>query len=230
MTLYTTLALLREHRACGQDKSDGRYQILVRSLPAGHGDDDLIDLLHILGSNGVDDCLWSLRAVIPDQATDRDRIARHIACDFAEAVLWGYEKQYLGDTRVRDCIAVARRYTEGRADRAELNAAWSAWCIGDRTEVARLLTQINGIGKRRNVGFGEVCRWVVEPAEFTMPEMLVREGCLTRSIPVGAEGLIEPERTLLSHHTELVAWTPPYWLSGLLRPGWRVGNTVAYHT
>ena len=52
-----------------------------------------------------------------------ERTSRLAACDFAESVLHVYEDKYPGDTRPRDCIAVARRYADGLATREELNTA-----------------------------------------------------------------------------------------------------------
>ena len=52
-----------------------------------------------------------------------ERTSRLAACDFAESVLHVYEDKYPGDTRPRDCIAVARRHADGLATREELNTA-----------------------------------------------------------------------------------------------------------
>ena len=81
--LETTLAQLRKEGACTSG-----YNKLVRSLQGNpftetdKGRDTYIrfahklpiNLLSILDSNGVDDCLWALRAV---NHPERDRIARH---------------------------------------------------------------------------------------------------------------------------------------------------------
>ena len=72
--LETTLNRLREHSPCATG-----YATLLASLGGPSVDHDApINLLHILGSNGVDDCLWALRATIQDCT----RVARLMACDF----------------------------------------------------------------------------------------------------------------------------------------------------
>ena len=128
-----TLAQLREEAACVSG-----YNKLVCSLmgePSDEGREtyiryahkEPINLLHILESNGVDDCLWALRAVVHPE---RDRISRHIACDCAAAVLHVYEKQVPNDKRPRTAIDVARRFADGEATQKELaaarDAAWAA--------------------------------------------------------------------------------------------------------
>jgi hypothetical protein len=55
-----------------------------------------------------------------------DRVARLFACDCAERVLGIFEREYPGDNRPRECIAVARRYALGLASDTELAAAWVA--------------------------------------------------------------------------------------------------------
>ena len=50
-------------------------------------------------------------------------IDRLLACDIAEDVLPDFERLCPGDTRLRDCIATARRYVAGEATDAELRAA-----------------------------------------------------------------------------------------------------------
>jgi hypothetical protein len=55
-----------------------------------------------------------------------ERNLRLFAADCAEDVLPLFEVAYPNDNRVRDCIAVARRFAEGQATRQELAAARSA--------------------------------------------------------------------------------------------------------
>jgi hypothetical protein len=55
-----------------------------------------------------------------------DRTARLFACDCAERVLPLYERDYPGDQRPRQAIAVARCYANGQATDNELAAAWDA--------------------------------------------------------------------------------------------------------
>ena len=84
---------------------------------------DPINLLTILESNGVNDCLWALRAVVhPDLA----RIVRYIACDSAEFCLHNFESRYPEDMRVRNCINTARKFADGIATEEDRHAARSA--------------------------------------------------------------------------------------------------------
>lgn len=119
--LATTLRLLRENNVCRD-----RYLHLRRALGKHYGDDRPISLLRVLRSNGLDDALWALRAVPPEQAVLRDKIARLLACDYAARVLHMRERAYPDDTRPRDCIVVARRFAVGRATAEELEAVWAA--------------------------------------------------------------------------------------------------------
>jgi hypothetical protein len=54
------------------------------------------------------------------------RTARLLTCDFAEHVLPIFEEQHPNDKRPREAIAVARRFANGEATRAELAAARAA--------------------------------------------------------------------------------------------------------
>ena len=69
-------------------------------------------------------------------ATTDARMLRLFACDAAQDVLWIFEKERPNDTRVRDCIEVARRYAIGEATEKERAAAGdaagdAAWAAGD---------------------------------------------------------------------------------------------------
>mgnify|MGYP001597171842 CR=1 FL=1 len=52
-----------------------------------------------------------------------DRLARHFACDCAERVM---RATGWADARSWDAVRVARRYANGHATEAELDAAWAA--------------------------------------------------------------------------------------------------------
>lgn len=120
VNLTTTFAQLKAAGACEEG-----YKKLAKSLGGikKYGNKTPISLIQILNSNGVDDCLWSLRVV---EHPERDKIARFIACDCAEAVLYIYEKYNQTDKRPHEAIKASRSYAEGLVSIDELNAAWSA--------------------------------------------------------------------------------------------------------
>jgi len=100
--MKTTLNKIRSHYPC----ADG-WEKLLNSLGKTKADDEPLDLLVILVSNGLDDALWCLRAV---EGHD-DRI-RQLACDFALEVadLWDMPalvREYL-TTRNESIRAAAR--------------------------------------------------------------------------------------------------------------------------
>ena len=114
MILETTLNRLRAHNPCVSG-----YATLLASLGGPSYDPDApINLLHILASNGVEDCLWALRATIQDS----EQVARLMASDFAELALPIFERARPTDARPRNTIAVARRYARGEATEEELSA------------------------------------------------------------------------------------------------------------
>ena len=122
--LHTTFALLRQHGAC----TDG-YKKLAKALGGvkAYGQDKPIPLTAVLDSNGLDDTLWCLRAVLPEEKAERDKQARLLACDYAERAL-NRERE---DGREPgpsswDAIRVARAFALGQATNAELAAAWEA--------------------------------------------------------------------------------------------------------
>ena len=126
---HTTLNLLKINGAFGCDKS---YDKLRTYLGKGWEKNTPIPLTTVLDSNGLDDALWCLRAVMPEEETRRDRDARHLACEYAEgengSVLALYEAECPGDLRVRHCIETARRFALGQATREELAVARAdAW-------------------------------------------------------------------------------------------------------
>ena len=132
----TTFAALHKAGACNQG-----YKKLAKLLGGitKFGRCTPINLLTILDSNGVDDCLWALRAV---DHPDRDRISRYIACDCAEAVLHIYEKYQPNDSRPRAAITVARRFADGLATNEELAAAGdAAWAAAGAAGAAALTAQ-----------------------------------------------------------------------------------------
>ena len=116
MTLTTTLDLLHKAYAC-----TSRYKVLCAALGTDYPHDKPIDLLTILGSNGLDDALWAMCAT----EQDCEKIARLMAADFAEQVLPIWTK-YSQDTRPELAIKAARDFANGLINREQLAAAWDA--------------------------------------------------------------------------------------------------------
>ena len=96
-----------------------------------------------------------------------ERTSRLAACDFAESVLHVYEDKYPGDTRPRDCIAVARRYADGLATREELTAAITdaAWAVGAAANAGRAASAARAAGRAAGAAgraAGGCCRCCAE--------------------------------------------------------------------
>lgn len=114
MKIYITLNKLK-------DNNFKKYSLqnLLSFLNKTNTDDAPLDLLTILESNGVVDCVWAFRC------TDNDKPAyRHIAADFAESVLHIYEERHPNDYRPRIAIQAARDYANDLISKEELTASW----------------------------------------------------------------------------------------------------------
>ena len=109
--ITTTLNAVRSCSPC----SDG-WKKLLSYLGKTTSDDEPLPLLTILDSNGVDDCLWCLRAI-----DGVDSFSCHIAIDFAERC-----QTLMTDERSIAALDVARRHANGQASDSELVAAWAA--------------------------------------------------------------------------------------------------------
>jgi len=116
MKIYTTLRKIRECTPC-----EPGWEKLLRFLNKTSADDEPLDLLTILESNGVSDCVWAFRC-----AENNKPVYRLIAADFAESVLHIYEEEYQNDDRPRKAIQAARDYANNVIDKEELTSAWAA--------------------------------------------------------------------------------------------------------
>ena len=117
----TTLAAIRAASPC-----EYGWRKLLGSLGKTSADDEPLDLLTVLDSNGFDDALWVLSYAMPD-----DRLARHFQAWCAEQVLHLFEAERPDDARVRDQIAMLRNDEADDAAReatreAARKAAWVA--------------------------------------------------------------------------------------------------------
>ena len=116
MIIYTTLNQIKNYSPC----SEG-WQKLLKFLNKTEADDEPIDMLTILESNGLSDCLWAFKCT-----PEHNNIYRLIAADFAESVLHIYEKEYPNDNRPRLAIQASRDYANGVIDAAARDAARDA--------------------------------------------------------------------------------------------------------
>ena len=127
--LHTTFARLKEEGACKES-----YLKFARHKGgvSKWGKDTPFGLDEVLEVCGIDDALWCL----PFTVEPAGKIARLFACDCAERVLPIFEKSSPGDMRPRQAIETSRRFANGLATQAELEAAraaaWAAaWDAAD---------------------------------------------------------------------------------------------------
>ena len=109
--MKTTLNKIREHQPC----SNG-WEKLLNYLGKTKADDEEVTITTILDSNGLNDAIWCLRAVV-----GKDREIRLFAVWCARQV-----QHLLKDQRSIDALDVAERYANGQATKEELAAAWSS--------------------------------------------------------------------------------------------------------
>jgi hypothetical protein len=89
----------------------------------GVKDNDPINLLTILESNGLEDALWTLRAT----TENHDKVAQLMAADFAEEVLPIWQK-YSQDKRPQLAIQASRDFAHGRTTLEQRDVATAtAW-------------------------------------------------------------------------------------------------------
>ena len=122
--MKTTLNAIR---ACGPC-SEG-WKKLLKNLGKTAADDDLLSLITIIDSNGLDDALWCLRAV-----SGYGKEIRLFAVWCARQV-----QHLMNDQRSIAALDIAERFANGDATKEELSAAraaasaaaWTAWTAMD---------------------------------------------------------------------------------------------------
>ena len=112
----TTLNAIRKASPC-----ESGWKKLLAALGKTKADNEPLDLLTVLNSNGLDDALWVMSFAMPDA-----RLARHFQAWCAEQVLHIFEAVRPDDRRVRDQIETLRRDDATKAERAAAEAAWAA--------------------------------------------------------------------------------------------------------
>ena len=120
----TTLAAIRAASPC-----ESGWKKLLAALGKTKADNEPLDLLTVLNSNGLDDALWVMSFAMPD-----DRLARHFQAWCAEQVLHIFEAVRPDDRRVRDQIEMLRRDDATKAERDAADAA--AWAAARAAEAA----------------------------------------------------------------------------------------------
>ena len=132
----TTLAAIRAASPC-----EPGWKKLLAALGKTKADNEPLDLLTVLNSNGMDDALWVMSFAMPD-----DQLARHFQAWCAEQVLHIFEAVRPDDRRVRDQIEMLRRDDATKAERdaaraAADAAAWAAagaaWDAAEAADAAR---------------------------------------------------------------------------------------------
>mgnify|MGYP001627796942 CR=1 FL=1 len=95
MTAYNTKTTLRRIREgspeSGRACEEG-WKKLLTHVGKTKADDEPIDVLTVLDSNGLDDALWVISYAMPD-----DRLNRHVAAWCAERSLHLFEAKYPND-------------------------------------------------------------------------------------------------------------------------------------
>lgn len=115
------------------------------------------------------------------------------------------------------------RYVERRIPTPVVVAeSWTAECVGDAEEIARLIGAVGHVGKRRGGGHGVVRSWTIAASGAFS---LVRDGRLTRNLPEAAAPLLG-RAAIPEGLPSPLGWTPPQWRPALFRPGWRIGTPV----
>jgi hypothetical protein len=133
--MKTTFQKIKDCKPCG----DGWKQLISYHKPSSL--DEEISIKEIMESNGLNDAIWALRVI------DNTEILISLSIDLAESVLHIYEKQFPGDTRIRDCIDACKKYIRGEISESELiekkkgayNAYDAAYDNGDDAFAARVV-------------------------------------------------------------------------------------------
>ncbi len=123
--LHTTLRLAK--KAEDYQRSYRKFAKHIGNVE-GFGEDTPIPLIDIIDVCGFDDAILCLICTVEESK----KFSRLLACEFAEHVLQIFEKDYPGDKRPREAIAVARRFARGKATIGELSdAAYDGHTAGE---------------------------------------------------------------------------------------------------
>jgi membrane protein involved in colicin uptake len=119
----TSLNAIREHKPCTKG-----WTKLLKHLKKTQADDEELNLLTVLESNGLDDALWCLRAV-----KGQDKAIRLYAVWCARQV-----QHLMKDQRSLDALDMAEKFAKGEATEQELeDASNSAYDSAHTANTAR---------------------------------------------------------------------------------------------
>ena len=161
MKLTTTFEQLHKAGAC-----DDGHRKLAKYLGGvtKYGKTKPINIITILDSNGLDDCLW----VIDITANRKTRI--YIGAKFAESILPILEEKYPNSRGPRDCINACFDFCNGKIGQRELDAARSA--------VKRITAKSAATAAAGSVGcaaWSAVDSAAAKAAELRKQEKIIRE-------------------------------------------------------
>jgi uncharacterized secreted protein with C-terminal beta-propeller domain len=119
-SMNTTLNKIREHSLCTSG-----WEKLLRTLGKTKADDEPLNIVAILDSNGLDDALWCLQAV-----DGYEKEMRLYAVWCARQV-----QHLMTDKRSLDALDVAERFAHGKATKDELAAAAFREIFGEQKQL-----------------------------------------------------------------------------------------------
>jgi len=143
MTEYQSTTTLNRIRDAGPCREG--WEKLLAHLGKTKADDEPLQLMTVLDSNGLDDALWVLSYAMPD-----DRLARHFQAWCAEQVLHIFEAERPNDMRVRDQIAMLRNDEATAAARVAARAA--------ARDAARVAARVAARAAARAAAAGDAAR------------------------------------------------------------------------
>ncbi|GEM_PF-2714381 len=142
--------------------------------------------------------LWAASDLLPQGQTLRDKEYWHKRYPTAEAE-WSSK---------RNANMRSGRWKEYRIPMPTVRVPeLRAVVVGIHTEIERLLDVVTHIGKKPSQGFGRVVRWLVEPIDEPVEE-IVGAAVMERTTPIAYwhdRGRIPDGRLTYG------GWTPPYW-------------------
>lgn len=141
--------------------------------------------------------LWASTDLIPHNAAS-DTMYMH--------------KRALEPTMTRENLRTTQgRHKEMRRPMPVTSAAmWTADCVGNPEEIARLLATVTNAGKKRAFGMGRVAEWQIAPIDKF--SVWTEDGKPRRPLPAA---FVMKDTGWMPLDMSRMGWTPPYWLRTL---------------